>query len=241
MNEGLEVQNLSHCYGAKKALDNVNFKVPKGKFCALLGPNGAGKSTIFALLTRLFVPSGGDINIADVDLLKSPGEALAKIGVVFQQPTLDMDLTVQQNLIYAAALHGVSGHNAREVIKTSLAQLDMQHRASEKVRALNGGHRRRMEIARAILHKPQILLLDEATVGLDAETRRMITDYVHKLAAEQNITILWATHLVDEVLPEDQLIILHQGKIIKDGICKDIIGKKSLGETFAKLTQSEAA
>lgn len=240
MSEGLEVQNLSHFYGAKTALDDVSFKVSKGKFCALLGPNGAGKSTLFALLTRLFMPSGGDINIAEVDLLKNPCEALAKIGVVFQQPTLDMDLTVQRNLTYAAALHGMSGHTASEVIKTSLEQFDMQHRAGEKVRALNGGHRRRMEIARALLHKPQILLLDEATVGLDAETRRMITDYAHKLAAEQGITILWATHLVDEVLPNDQLIILHQGKIIKDGICKDIIGKKTLGDTFAKLTESKA-
>jgi len=238
---GLEVQNLSHFYVAKKALDDVSFKVPSGEFCALLGPNGAGKSTLFALLTRLFMPSGGDINIAGVDLLKNPGEALAKIGVVFQQPTLDMDLTVQQNLTYAAALHGLSGNAASEVIKTSLEQLDMQHRAGEKVRALNGGHRRRMEIARALLHNPQILLLDEATVGLDAETRRMITDYAHKLAAEQGITILWATHLVDEVLPHDQLIILHHGKVIKNGICKEITGKKTLGDTFAELTESEAA
>ncbi len=238
MNEGLNVQELSHSYGNKKALDNVSFNISKGTFCALLGPNGAGKSTLFALLTRLFTPSTGNINIMDVDLLKNPSDALAKIGIVFQQPTFDMDLTVQQNLNYAAALHGLSGKAGLEAINTSLEQLGMQHRAGEKVRSLNGGHRRRMEIARALLHQPNILLLDEATVGLDAETRHMITSYAHKITKERDTIVLWATHLVDEVMLDDQLLILHQGKIIKDGLCKELIGDKTLAETFATLTGS---
>lgn len=241
MTEGLKVQGLSHSYGAKQALEDVSFLVAKGTFCALLGPNGAGKSTLFALLTRLFVPSNGSIHIGGVNLLQSPNQALSKIGVVFQQPTLDIDLTVQQNLNYAAALQGLSGMAANKAIQEALEQLYMQQRAGEKVRALNGGHRRRMEIARALIHKPQVLLLDEATVGLDAETRRMITNYAHKIASEQNITVLWATHLVDEVLPQDQLVVLHRGQIIKNDVCKKITGKQSLASTFAKLTQSEVA
>ena len=128
---------------------------------------------------------------------------------MFQQPTLDKDLTVRQNLLYAAALHGLSGKQAHRAIERALERLDMQQRAHETVRSLNDGHIRRTEIARALIHEPQVLLLDEPTVGLDAETRRMITDHAHKITLEQGITVLWATHLVDEVLPDDQLVILH--------------------------------
>ena len=241
MNEGLKVENLLHSYGDKNALDGISFTVAKGAFCALLGPNGAGKSTLFALLTRLFTPSSGRVHIDGVDLFQKPSLALSKIGVVFQQPTLDKDLTVRQNLLYAAALHGLSGKQAHRAIERALERLDMQHRAHETVRSLNGGHIRRTEIARALIHQPQVLLLDEPTVGLDAETRRMITDHAHKITAEQGITVLWATHLVDEVLPDDQLVILHQGKILKDGICKDITGEQSLSARFAELTESQVA
>ena len=241
MNEGLKVESLLHSYGDKNALDGISFTVAKGAFCALLGPNGAGKSTLFALLTRLFTPSNGRVHIDGIDLFQKPSLALSKIGVVFQQPTLDKDLTVRQNLLYAAALHGLSGKAASRAIEGALERLDMQPRAHETMRALNGGHLRRTEIARALIHQPQVLLLDEPTVGLDAETRRMITDHAHKITSEQGITVLWATHLVDEVLPDDQLVILHQGKILKDGICKDITGKQSLSARFAELTESQVA
>ena len=241
MNEGLKVENLLHSYGDKNALDGISFTVAKGYFCALLGPNGAGKSTLFALLTRLFTPSNGRVHIDGIDLFQKPSLALSKIGVVFQQPTLDKDLTVRQNLLYAAALHGLSGKEAGRAIEASLERLDMQQRAHETMRALNGGHLRRTEIARALIHQPQVLLLDEPTVGLDAETRRMITGHAHKITSEQGITVLWATHLVDEVLPDDQLVILHQGKILKDGICTDITGEQSLSARFAELTESQVA
>ncbi len=241
MSEGLEVQGLSHFYGSKKALNDISFSVHKGTFCALLGPNGAGKSTLFALLTRLFVPSSGEINISGENLLKNPRHTLSKIGVVFQQPTLDLDLSVYQNLTYAAALQGLSGLEASQNIHDALTQLGMQERAGEKVRGLNGGHRRRMEIARALIHKPEVLLLDEATVGLDAQTRSMITSYAHQLVEKEGLTVLWATHLVDEVLPDDQLIILHNGIVLKNDICKKITGKKSLGKTFAELIESHSS
>ena len=240
MTEKLLVKDVSHFYGNKAALADVTFNVAAGEFCALLGPNGAGKSTLFALLTRLFISSTGTIEIDGVNLLKRPGLALSKIGVIFQQPTYDLDLTVRQNLNYAAALHGLSGREASDAILGALAQLKMEERIDEKVRSLNGGHRRRMEIARALLHKPEILLLDEATVGLDAETRTMITGYCHELARNHGLAVLWATHLVDEVLPEDKLVILHKGRIIEDGICRDVVGRRKLGDRFAELTGDQA-
>lgn len=236
---GIRVADLSYSYGAKTALDGVSFDVAPGAFCALLGPNGAGKSTLFNLLTRLFIAPRGRIEIAGHDLAKNPRAALAKLGIVFQQPTLDLDLTVRQNLSYFAALHGLAGRNRAHRIDQVLERLDIADRAREKARTLNGGHRRRTEIARALLHDPAVLLLDEPTVGLDAASRAAITDHVHGLA-EDGTTILWATHLADEVRPDDRLIILHQAKILADGLARDVSGGTSLQEAFLAIT-SEAA
>lgn len=232
---GLEAQGLSYAYGPKRALEDVSFGVRAGTFCALLGPNGAGKSTLFNLLTRLFVAPQGQITIAGHDLRRAPRLALAQLGIVFQQTTLDLDLTVQQNLTYFAALHGLSGRTARARIDAALDHLDMRERAGEKARALNGGHRRRTEIARALLHDPSVLLLDEPTVGLDAATRASITDYAHRLA-DDGKTILWATHLTDEVRPDDDLIILHRARVLDTGTARDIAGDMSLKDRFLALT-----
>ncbi|MEL6450297.1 MAG: ABC transporter ATP-binding protein [Pseudomonadota bacterium] len=236
---GLEATGLSYAYGAKQALDDVSFSVSSGAFCALLGPNGAGKSTLFNLLTRLFVAPSGQINIAGHDLRASPRQALAQLGIVFQQTTLDLDLTVQQNLGYFAALHGLSGRTAATRIDAALDQLDMRERAKEKARALNGGHRRRTEIARALLHDPSVLLLDEPTVGLDAAARASITDYAHALAAAGK-TVLWATHLTDEVRAQDDLIILHRARILAQGTAQDIAGGHSLQDRFLSMTGQTA-
>ncbi len=236
---GLSVSNLSYAYGARQALDGVSFDVAPGAFCALLGPNGAGKSTLFALLTRLFTSPDGEIEIAGKALGRSPLAALAAMGVVFQQPTLDLDLTVHRNLAYFAALQGLGRRLAEQRIGHVLDQLSMAERAHEQVRALNGGHRRRTEIARALLHQPKVLLLDEPTVGLDAASRRAITDHVHQLAKDSGLTVLWATHLTDEVQPDDRLVILHQGKIRADGIAHEITGDRPLTETFLAFTAPE--
>lgn len=241
MTTGLSVDALSYSYGIKRALDGVSFAVEPGQFCALLGPNGAGKSTLFALLTRLFVSDDGHIRVAGVDLAADPRQALAKIGVVFQQPTLDLDLTVARNLKYFAALHGLSGRAADMRIGEALARLDMAERAGERARDLNGGHRRRMEIARALIHRPAILLLDEPTVGLDALSRAAITDHVHDLAAADGLSVLWATHLVDEVRAQDRLIVLHHGCVLADGMAGDISGDMSLADRFTALTEQAAA
>ncbi|RMF34030.1 MAG: ATP-binding cassette domain-containing protein [Alphaproteobacteria bacterium] len=237
---GLSVRGLSFAYGPKTALDAVSFDVPRGAFCALLGPNGAGKSTLFSLLTRLFTTRGSEIIIAGHDLARDPLGALARIGVVFQQPTLDLDLTVYRNLKYFAALHGLAGAEADRRIAAALARLDMAERAGEKVRALNGGHRRRTEIARALVHAPPVLLLDEPTVGLDAASRAAITEHVHRLAAEDGLTVLWATHLTDEVRPGDRLVILHRGRILAEDSAGTIAAGRPLTEVFLELTGAGA-
>lgn len=236
----LQVSDLSFSYGTKTALDGVSFSVGQGQFAALLGPNGAGKSTLFSLLTRLFVTQGGTISIAGYDLAAAPLAAMADLGVVFQQSTLDLDLTVRQNLRYFAALHGMSGRAADMRIDAALDRLGMAERAGEKARGLNGGHRRRTEIARALLHQPKVLLLDEPTVGLDAPTRAGLTRHIHDLCSDTGVTVLWATHLTDEVMDSDQVILLHRGKVLADGRCGALRGDMPLPAYFAQMTGAPA-
>lgn len=231
---GLTVEGISHDWGARRALDGVSFSVEPGRFCALLGPNGAGKSTLFGMLTRLFTPRTGRIAIAGHDMAREPRAALARMGVVFQASTLDPDLTVKRNLLYFAALHGLSGREAETRAMAALERLGMAERAGEKAAKLNGGHRRRMEIARALLHRPEVLLLDEPTVGLDAASRAAITGHVHDLAS-QGLTVLWATHLVDEVRVTDRLVVLHRGRVLADGEA-GAIGGDNLTARFLALT-----
>lgn len=240
---GLRVSGLSYSYGARKALDSVDIEVRPGRFCALLGPNGAGKSTLFALLTRLFDAPEGRMEIAGHDLSREAGAALARLGIVFQQPTLDLDLTVRQNLKYFGSLHGLPGKLVEQRSRDGLAALDMAERVDEKVRQLNGGHRRRVEIARALLHDPSILLLDEPTVGLDVPTRAAIVERVHALCRDKGLTVLWATHLVDEVRPEDDLVVLHEGIVRGRGPVPEILascGAADVAQAFVALTGGAA-
>ena len=231
----LRIEGLTYDYGSKRALDNLTFEAQPGRFTALLGPNGAGKSTLFGLLTRLFTPQTGRIEIAGLDLGKTPRAALARMGIVFQSQTLDLDLSVRQNLTYFAALHGLSGGEARDRIDSALDRLSMLDRAEERARALNGGHRRRAEIARALIHRPSVLMLDEATVGLDAQARAAITDHVHDLASD-GLTVLWATHLTDEVRETDDLLLLHQGRLLATGRAHDLHGTTPLKGWFLART-----
>jgi len=233
---GLSVRNLSYAYGAKRALNDISFNVEQGAFCALIGPNGAGKSTLFALLTRLITSRTGTIEIAGHDLGSHPEKALGKIGIVFQQPSLDLDLTVWRNLSYFAGLHGLSGQAAEASIRSALDRLDMAERTHERVRNLNGGHRRRLEIARALVHSPTVLLLDEPSVGLDAAARRAITEHAHDLCKTHGMTVLWATHLTDEISAEDQVVILHKGQVLRNCPCHELTRDKPLQEAFLDLT-----
>jgi ABC-2 type transport system ATP-binding protein len=221
----LTVQNLTFSYGQKKALDNVNFQIHSGECTILLGANGAGKSTLFSLITHLYDTHSGKIELCGFDIQNQSRQALARLGVVFQQTTLDMDLTVLQNLRYHTALHGMSSKLANQRIQEELERLQMYERRGEKVRQLNGGHRRRVEIARALLHKPAILLLDEPTVGLDIPSRQGIVDYVHQLVSDEKIAVLWASHLVDEIYADDKLIVLSQGRIKAKGSVKEVLAE----------------
>lgn len=235
----LIVEDISFAYGQRRTLDRISFTVEAGQFCALLGPNGAGKSTLFALLTRLFTPQAGRIRLGGVDLRTNPRAALAQLGVVFQQPTFDADLTVWRNLLYFAGLQGLGRRQAAARAQAALERLNMWERAHEPAGQLNGGHRRRMEIARALLHQPQVLLLDEPTVGLDTATRQEVTRHVHALATE-GLTVLWATHLTDEVRPSDQLVLLHRGRVLAHGLAAQLTGDQPLGNWFMDATAGTA-
>ena len=238
----LEITDLNFSYGKKQVLHDLTLTVAAGQCCILLGPNGAGKSTLFSLITRLYAHRQGNINLAGFNIQKQPLKALAQLGVVFQQTTLDLDLTVQQNLRYHAALQGMSRKKANQGIREQLERLGMYERRKEVVRQLNGGHRRRVEIARALMHKPRVLLLDEPTVGLDVPSRQAIVEHVHQLVKDGDLAVLWATHLMDEIYASDKVVLIHQGAVKAEGAVTDIIQQAQAGninDAFFKLTQGK--
>lgn len=235
----LEVAGLSHDFGARRALDDVSLAIQPGEFTVLLGQNGAGKTTLFSLITRLYNNRTGAIRVFGYDVREQPSKALARIGVVFQQRTLDLDLTVLQNLYYHAALHGIARDVAKGRIEVELERLELAERTHDKVRQLSGGQLRRVEIARSLLHNPPLLLLDEPTVGLDIGSRQGILDHVRRLVREENIGLLWATHLIDEIAPGNRVVVLHQGKILAAGPLEEVVQQADAGdvrEAFTKLT-----
>lgn len=235
----LEARHISFRYREVPVLNDVSFQLDEGRFHALLGPNGAGKSTLFGLITRLLALQSGELLLSGQSLRRQPAAAMRAIGVVFQQNALDLDLTVRQNLLYHAALHGLSRRDARLRSDRELARFGLEDRARDPVRLLNGGHRRRVEIARALLHGPSLLLLDEPSAGLDVASRDALNRYVRDLCTEDGLTVLWATHLIDEVTLQDRVLILHQGNLLADGpgqaLC-DARGESSLVNTFNVLT-----
>jgi ABC-2 type transport system ATP-binding protein len=235
----LEVRKVSKAYGHIKALDKVDLELQESEFVALLGPNGAGKTTLFQLLTGLFVPDEGGIRIQGHDIRRSPVRALAGIGVVFQQPTLDLDLSVHANLVYHCRLHGIPRALARRRIGEELGRLGLMERADDPARNLSGGNRRKVEVARALLHEPAILLMDEATVGLDPASRASLVEYVRNLCVHRGISVLWATHLVDEAELAHRVLMLHMGKLVAEGSPDALTAeteRQSLAEAFLLLT-----
>lgn len=212
----LDIQGVSFGYGNKIALSNLSVSIHAGETVILLGPNGAGKTTLFSLICGLFAANTGQILINGQPLHRR-SNALGPLGIVFQSQTLDLDLSIEQNLLYFCALHGIGRKMARLRIAKALEPMALFDRRHEKIRALNGGHRRRVEIARATLHQPSILLLDEPTVGLDIPTRSKLIETIHQLPETHNCAILWATHLIDEIYDEDRVLMLNNGQLMLDG------------------------
>jgi ABC-2 type transport system ATP-binding protein len=237
----LAVTGLSHAFGRTKVLDEVSFTVSPGDFTVLLGLNGAGKTTLFSLVTRLYHSSTGSIAIFGHDLRQHASTALATLGVVFQQPTLDLDLTIEQNLFYHAALHGLARAAAAPRIADELDRVGLLDRRRERVRQLSGGQRRRVELARALVHDPALLLLDEPTVGLDIESRQFLLEHVRGLCAGRRLAVLWATHLIDEANDEARIIMLHRGRILADGTVPEVVaqaGAPDLKGAFDRLVHA---
>jgi ABC-2 type transport system ATP-binding protein len=238
----LSVKGVSKSYGARKALDGVSIRVGYGELVALLGPNGAGKTTLFQLLSGLFVADVGEIQVRGHDIRHDPVPALAGIGMVFQQPTLDLDLSVEANLRFHARLHGLRGNHARLRIAEELARVGLSGWARDSTRRLSGGNRRKVELARALVHEPSVLLMDEATVGLDPASRRQLLDYVLELRDGHGVGVLWATHLVDEAESADRVVILHQGRVLEEGTPDALTAAsetENLAMAFLQLTGSQ--
>jgi ABC-2 type transport system ATP-binding protein len=234
--QALSVEGVSHAYGNRLALDKVSFAIRPASFTVLLGLNGAGKTTLFSLVTRLYGIQQGTIAIFGNDVARAPSEALRLLGVVFQPRTLDLDLSVKQNLLYHATLHGIGWGAARRRAETVLARVSLTDRADDKVRNLSGGQMRRIEIARALLHDPRLILLDEPTVGLDIKSRADILSHVHRLVAEERRCVLWATHLIDEVGEEDDLVVLHKGRLLAHGPVKDVVAQAAAADPRRAFT-----
>ena len=240
----LQVEDARKSYGSVKALDGVTLALGAGEFVALLGPNGAGKSTLFQLLTGLFVPDGGRIAIDGLDIRRHLVGALARLGVVFQQTTLDLDLTVAANLRFHARLHGLDHRRAAARIGEELERVGLAGEGDHLCRTLSGGNRRKVELARALVHEPKVLIMDEPTVGLDPASRRSLLEHVRTLCREREIGVLWATHLVDEAETATRVLVLHRGRLVAEGRPAELVGKTgqaTLANAFIELTAKGAA
>jgi ABC-2 type transport system ATP-binding protein len=240
----LSVQHISKHYGKRPALIDLSFEVTEGQFCALLGPNGAGKSTLFQLLTGLFRPDGGDIKVGGYSVQNQPTQVLAQIGVVFQQPALDLNLSVRSNLLFHAALHGIARTEALRRIDGECERMGLSADLGRAASELSGGNRRKVELVRALLHQPRLLLMDEATVGLDPKSRQDLMKAVRGAVQERACSVLWATHWVEEVSHADTLLILHRGERLAFGAPEEVcrqLGASSLEEGFIAATSSAAS
>lgn len=232
----LAVEAVSKSFGDIHALRALSLSIQAGEFVALLGPNGAGKSTLLQLLTGLFSPDAGRISVLGHDLSRHATRALADIGVVFQQQTLDLELSVRANLLFHADLHGIPRPVAKARVAQALETYGLVERARTRVRALSGGNRRRVELARALMHEPRVLLMDEATVGLDPNSRQSLLEEMVRLKTERRLGILWATHLIDEVEYADRMIMLNKGEIVFEGTPQALLERENASDLTATVT-----
>ncbi len=235
----LSVKHISKHYGKRSALVDVSLELEAGSFCALLGPNGAGKSTLFQILTGLFRPDAGQVVVGGFSLARQSARVLSQLGVVFQQPSLDLQLTVRSNLLFHAALHGIPKAVAADRVAQQCEQMGLAGDLNRLVSELSGGTRRKVELVRALLHEPKVLLMDEATVGLDPKSRQDLLRAVRSVVQERACCVLWATHWVEEVAHADQVMVLHQGKVIAQGTpdaVRQVLGGETLESGFIAAT-----
>jgi ABC-2 type transport system ATP-binding protein len=232
-------ENLSHLYGSRQALSNVNFEVRAGEIFGLLGPNGGGKSTLFRILSTMMAPTSGRAEVAGHDVARDPAAVRRGIGVVFQTQSLDKALTVAENLRAQGHLHGLSGSSLRDRMQQVMERLGLADRRDDIVETLSGGLKRRVEIAKGLLHKPVVLLMDEASTGLDPGARRELWQYVEELRSREGVTILLTTHILDEADRCDRLALLHQGKVVAEGTPEHL--RARIGGEVVVLTATQTA
>jgi ABC-2 type transport system ATP-binding protein len=235
----IRVDNLSHRYGDRAALSNVSFETKKGEIFGLLGPNGGGKSTLFRILATMMTPTGGSASIAGYDVVRDAARVRRLVGVVFQTQSLDKALTVEENLRAQGHLHGLSGALLRERMDSAMERLGLGERRKDLVEKLSGGLRRRVEIAKALLHKPQVLLMDEASTGLDPAARRDLSLHVERLRENDGVTVLLTTHILEEAGRCDRLALLHNGRIVAEGSPGEL--RSRIGGDVVVLETGDAA
>ena len=234
----IHVENLTHRYGGRTALNRVGFEVAKGEIFGLLGPNGSGKSTLFRILSTMMTPTEGRAVIAGHDVERDPAAVRRHVGVVFQTQSLDRALTVEENLRAQGHLHGLRGAELRGRMESAMERLGLADRRKDLVETLSGGLRRRVEIAKALLHKPQVLLMDEASTGLDPAARRDLSRHVETLRDTEGVTILLTTHILEEADRCDRLVLLHEGNIVAQGTPAEL--RRSIGGDVVVLEAAEA-
>ena len=212
----VSTEDLSHSYGTRAALANLTFAVERGEIFGVLGPNGGGKSTLFRILCTMMQPSSGRAEIAGFDVVTSSAEVRRRIGVVFQSQSLDKKLTPRENLHHQGHLYGISGQDLRKRVDDTLSRLGLSDRRDDLVRSLSGGLQRRVEIAKALLHAPEVLIMDEPSTGLDPGARRELWQYLEDLQ-RGGTTILLTTHILDEADRSHRLLLLHEGRKVAEG------------------------
>lgn len=238
----IDIQGLTRKFGDFTAVDNISLGVKKGEIFAFLGPNGAGKTTTIKMMTTLLRPTSGEVFLNSHNVAENPRETRRSFGIVFQDPSLDNELTAYENMQFHAVLYGVPRHVYKERIPTLLKLVELFDRKDHFVKNFSGGMKRRLEIARGLLHHPKVLFLDEPTLGLDPQTRNLMWNYIKDLNTKEQITVFFTTHHMEEVdKVAGRLAIIDHGKIIASGSPEEIriqVGTKTLEEAFIKLTGS---
>ena len=233
----LQVDGLSFSYGDRKALDDVRFEVDRGEIFGLLGPNGGGKTTLFRILSTLLPPASGTARIFGKDVVAEPLEVRKSIGVVFQNQSLDRRLSVEENLTYQGMLYGITGAELKRRIVFAADRTGIGDRLKDKVEKLSGGLRQRAELAKSLLHQPQLLLLDEPSTGVDPGVRLDFWRYLERMRAEQGSTVLLTTHLLEEADKCDRLAILDRGRLIAAGTPAEL--KSRIGGDIVSLGSAD--